>query len=181
MIVGKAIQSLQVKFTKNYLHRDNQSFLVTNILLPLYSLLSGLKGELALYGQHSGGRGLGTKRQSLLKNLLLPFILTQRSFYSQFQTALPSVHSLPFLQENPNSMLQAQVNFIRGNSKKTMYVIFSKAFDKILIYILTFIIQKHLLNTNYASILFQILGICESTKQSYSCEARVAQWLSVDV
>lgn len=48
MMVGKAFQSLQVKFTKNYLYMDNQSLLVTNILLPLYSLLGGLKGELAL-------------------------------------------------------------------------------------------------------------------------------------
>lgn len=152
MIAGKAIQSLQVKFTKNYLYMDNQSLLVTNILLPLYSLLGGLKGGnwLCMNTILEAG-ALGPKNRACWRIYFYhPFL--PKDPYSQFQTALPSVHSLPFLQENPNSMLWAHSHKREFQENNVCY--FQQGIWQNPHTYLTFTIQKHLLNTNYASILF---------------------------
>lgn len=119
MMVGKAFQSLQVKFTKNYLYMDNQSSFVTNILLPLYSLLGGLKGELALYECHSGGRGPRTKKTELTEESTFTSLnsysrIITHSFKQFFH------QSIHFLFCKKTQTVCCEHNFIRGNSKKTM-------------------------------------------------------------
>ena len=111
MMVGEAIQSLKGNFTKNNLQMDNQSILVSKILLPPHSLPRGLKGKVAWPNQPCGGKGLGPKDRACWRIHHHHPELPLQQPYSQFQTALPSVHSPPSLKRS-ETVLLAQVSLM---------------------------------------------------------------------
>src|SRR3712207_2984986 len=86
-----------------------------------------MKGELTWSEHPSRGRSPGTKGQSLLENPLLPSEFSFKDHYLQFQTTLPSVHSLPFLQKSQTVCFWQKLSFIlqQGRIPRPPIMLFS--------------------------------------------------------